>query len=160
MRFLRRLFGLDFPDPEAGQVWRSRHSGRAFRVDQVRTSDCGQLWHIGLQHETGNGEFNWMPLSYCMFPSQWRRMLRDEGRQLMGGGMVEPSEPWPRGVPASSKPRDWQRLLSVANYVESNGWHGFGEAVRDAYKELTSGAEASDSETFPGQTPMVRKAQQ
>lgn len=109
MRFLRRLFGLDFPDPEAGQVWRSRHSGRAIRVDQVRRSDCGKLWHIYLQHETDNGQFTPLPLSYCMFPSQWRRMLRDEGRQLMGGGRIEPSEPWPRGVALPREPKENDR---------------------------------------------------
>lgn len=83
MSFLRRLFGLDFPDPAVGQVWRSRHSGRAVRVTEVRRSDCGRMWHIALQHQDGSG-FIAIPLSYCMFPKQWRRMLREEGRQLIG----------------------------------------------------------------------------
>lgn len=93
VKFFRRLFGLDFPDPATGQVWRSQHSGRAIRVAKIRTSDCGKLWHIDLQHETDCGEFNPLPLSYCMFPAQWRRKLRIEGRKLMDGGAVEPPKP-------------------------------------------------------------------
>ena len=92
-----RWRGLDLPDPAVGQVWRSRHSGRAIRVAEVRRTDCGRMWHISLQHEDGHG-FIAIPMSYCMFPGQWRRMLRDEGRQLMGGGTIEPSKPWPRGA--------------------------------------------------------------
>jgi hypothetical protein len=88
--FLRRLFGLDFPDPAVGQVWRSRHSGRAVRVAAVALSDDGRLWHIDLQHEDEQG-FIPIPNSYYMHPPQWRRMLRDEGRALMGGGSIEPT---------------------------------------------------------------------
>lgn len=96
MKFLRRLFGLDFPDPVVGQIWRSRHSGRAVRVKDVKLSDCGRFWHMSLSHEGDDGQFNPIGLSYCMRPSQWRRMLRDEARQLMGGAAIEPSKPWPR----------------------------------------------------------------
>lgn len=95
MNLLRRMFDLDFPDPAVGQVWRSRHSGRAIRVAEVRHSDCGSMWHIDLHHEDAGG-FIAIPMSYCMFPWQWRRMLRDEGRQLMGSGAIVPSTPWPR----------------------------------------------------------------
>jgi hypothetical protein len=104
VKFLRRLFGLDFPDPEAGQVWRSRHSGRAIRISEVHLSDCGKLWHISVEHETSIGKFNAVPMSYCMFPGQWRWKLRDEGRRLMGGGTIEPSQPWPRGATPYSPP--------------------------------------------------------
>jgi hypothetical protein len=95
MMLLRRLFGLDFPDPATGQVWRSRHSGRAIRVQSVRRSDCGELWHVALQHDDGKGDFIPIAMDYCMYPAQWRRMLRDEGR-VLGTGAIEPSRPWPR----------------------------------------------------------------
>lgn len=107
MTILQRLFGLYFPDPEVGQVWRSRHSGRAIRVAEVRRSDCGRMWHIALHHEDAGG-FIAIPMSYCMFPSQWRRMLRDEGRQLMGGG-IEPPKPWPRHGGNVNPPPDYPR---------------------------------------------------
>jgi len=103
VKLLRRLFGLDFPDPEAGQVWRSRHSGRAFQVESVRLSDCGELWHINLQHADEAGAFIPVGMSYCMFPSQWRRMLRQEGR-VLGTGAIEPSMPWPRGINVNPRP--------------------------------------------------------
>lgn len=86
MNVLRKLFGLDFPDPQVGQVWRSRHSGRAIRVADVRRSDSGNYWHLNLQHEGSDGEFIGIPMSYCMRPSQWRRKLRDEARDLIEGG--------------------------------------------------------------------------
>lgn len=82
MKFLRKLLGLDFPDPQVGQVWRSRHSGRAFRVTDVEPSDCGRMWHIDLQHEQKDGTYIPIGESYFMFRSQWRRWLRDEGRTL------------------------------------------------------------------------------
>jgi hypothetical protein len=104
MTFLRRLFGLDFPDPQDGQVWRSRHSGLAFRVQNVKRSDCGTMWHLSLHHEIHSGNFNGIGMEYVMYPAQWRRMLRDEGRQLMGGGLIEPSEPWPRQVNVNPRP--------------------------------------------------------
>jgi hypothetical protein len=87
MKFLRKLFGLDFPDPQVGQVWRSRHSGRAFRVDRVQLSDDGTVWHVDKRHEV-NGGFNTIGMSYSYYryyPNQWRRMLREEGRTLVAG---------------------------------------------------------------------------
>jgi hypothetical protein len=82
MTWLRRIFGTNFPDPAAGQIWRSRHSGRAFRVQAVTRSDCGRLWHLDLQHETIDGVINPLAMRYYMPPWQWRAMLREEGRAL------------------------------------------------------------------------------
>lgn len=97
MSFLRRLFGLDFPDPAAGQVWRSRHSGRAIRVTSVLKSDCGSMWHIALQHEDGRG-FIPIGTDYHMFPYQWRRMLREEARTLEPAACADTGAPKdPRG---------------------------------------------------------------
>ena len=82
MKWLRRILGTDFPDPQAGQVWRSKHSGRAFLVVSAERSDCGRMWHVSEQVEAREGEFTMIPMSRCMFPFQWRRMLREEGRVL------------------------------------------------------------------------------
>lgn len=80
MTWIRKLFGLDFPEPAVGQVWRSRYSGRAIRVDGVRRSDCGAMWFCDIATEERDG---WsIPMFACMYPSQWRRMLRREGRAL------------------------------------------------------------------------------
>lgn len=119
MKFLRRLLGLDFPDPAVGQVWRTRHSGRAVRVAGVQLSDCGRHWHIDLEHESDSG-FIAIPMAYCMFPAQWRRMLREDGRELMGGGGIEPTQPWPHGTSTAtvSEPAWWAGALNRRATVE------------------------------------------
>lgn len=88
MRWLRRLVGLDFPDPQVGQVWRSQNSGRALVVDSVEPDDCGNGWHVGLQYEAramrSPDGYAPQPIPqewYCT-PGIWRRMLREERRVL------------------------------------------------------------------------------
>lgn len=99
MKWFRKLVGLDFPDPEAGQVWRSGHSGRAFRVKSVELSDCGSLWLLSLQSEVREGEF--LPLANQLFMDscQWREMLKDECRVL------ERQWPEPPPIPHFKPPR-------------------------------------------------------
>jgi hypothetical protein len=122
-----RWRGLDLPDPAVGQVWRSRHSGRAIRVADVRRSDCGTMWHVGLQHEDERG-FIAIPLSYCMYPHQWRRMLRAEGRTLEPDHVPRPG-PWPAPPTREAPPRVSDASLREIDPVPRRWierWHGSG----------------------------------
>ncbi|MES2634039.1 MAG: hypothetical protein V4669_13780 [Pseudomonadota bacterium] len=89
MKWLRKLLGTDFPDPEAGQWWLSLNSLRSIRVVEVRCSDDGVGWFIDLQHQDNDG-FNPVAMTYYMSPGQWRRKLRDEGRILVRGIHLPP----------------------------------------------------------------------
>lgn len=91
MTFLRRLFGLDFPDPKVGQVWRSRHSGRCMRVTDVHTMDTGPIVVSVITEDIAIGQ------TYAHGLDQWRWRLREEARELIEGVPMEPSRPWPRG---------------------------------------------------------------
>lgn len=111
MNWLRGILGTNFPDPAVGQVWRSTHSGRAFLVHSVERSDCGQMWHLSLQHETRDRPgFNMVPMSYYLDRSQWCAMLREEARTLEKTAGVEPSEPWPRNAGAVPSFAAWQPI--------------------------------------------------
>jgi hypothetical protein len=88
MKFLRKVFGLDFPDPEAGQVWRSGFSGRLMKVDDVHVTDCGTPI-IYVAHEHADALDGWLiAMHYCVGLDEWRRRLREERRVL------QPA--WPR----------------------------------------------------------------
>lgn len=91
MKFLRRLFGLDFPEPKVGQVWRSRHSGRRMLVMDVHTMDTGTPVVSVKTEDIAIGQ------TYAHGLDQWRRRLREEARELIEGVPMEPSRPWPRG---------------------------------------------------------------
>lgn len=81
MRLIRHLLGTDFPAPVAGQVWRSRHSGRRMFVNDVETLDNGSVF-IYVEHEYEPGRRSMADL-YAIGLGQWRRRLRDEGRELL-----------------------------------------------------------------------------
>ena len=84
MKWLRRLLGTDFPDPQVGQVWRSRHSGRRIRVCEACVLDTGALM-VSVQHENANWHSGWgIGTYYCFGLGVWRRNLRDEARELVG----------------------------------------------------------------------------
>lgn len=92
MTWLRKLFGLDFPDPAPGQLWRSRHNGRHFLVCDVRKSDDGRMFRISTHTEGPGGKLIGVAMIYTMYPDQWRRLLREDGRELVRvyatGGIV------------------------------------------------------------------------
>ena len=72
---LRRI-----PDPQPGDIWRSQHSGRAFRVEQVGLTDTGTLtWDFCI--ETASGQFNMLPMT-GYGRRDWRLTVRDEKRVL------------------------------------------------------------------------------
>lgn len=94
MKFFRKLFGLDFPDPEVGQVWRSGHSGLRIRITEASIHDTGTLF-VYAQHEMTEpwlsflpkrkDEFNAIGQLYAIGAGHWRRRLREERRALVAG---------------------------------------------------------------------------
>jgi hypothetical protein len=103
MKWVRKLFGLDFPDPAVGQVWRSRHSGRAFRVTSVGRSDSGYLWEVGVHVELGPNALNPVGMTRYYCPRAWRAMLREECRVLTSAPLVRRHQP-PYPMPPSTPP--------------------------------------------------------
>lgn len=87
-RFFRALLGLDFPDPDMGQIWRSEHSGQRFRVAQVSSSEWRGTTtvRISLEFDAEGGAL-WSPVlcTYATTLAQWRANLRMERRVLVKG---------------------------------------------------------------------------
>jgi hypothetical protein len=81
MKFFRKLLGLDFPDPEVGQRWRSQNSGRSIRVEQVDVTDDGFVIVV-VAHEQRDGDFS-LGTYYAFSIWQWRVNLRQERRVLV-----------------------------------------------------------------------------
>lgn len=134
MKILRKLFGLDFPPPAVGQVWRSRHSGSSMRVTGVDTMDTGTLVVSVKTDDIAIGQ------AYAYGLDQWRYRLRNESRELIEGVPMEPPEPWPRGGNVNPPPRylkppappsppqlspitshDRADLIATADYLEFDG---------------------------------------
>lgn len=91
MKWLRKIMGTDFPDPQVGQVWRSRNSGRSIRVAEVEIMDDGTV-RVCVQYEL-HGVFaalspgrRWsgIPDDYAYGLNAWRCQLRDSRRELIG----------------------------------------------------------------------------
>jgi len=80
-RFVRRLCGLDFPDPVVGQRWLSAHSCKAIEVVQVRVTDAGSVWVEVIPALHGSPRP--MPSTFCTDLHQWRLRLREERRVLI-----------------------------------------------------------------------------
>jgi hypothetical protein len=88
MKWIRKLFGTDFPDPQVGQVWRCTRNGEFMRVADVHTHTSGTVfvtctyWTTrtwgGLEPDWGIGD------SYAVGLSNWRARLREESRQFCG----------------------------------------------------------------------------
>lgn len=90
MKWLRTLLGTDFPDPQVGQVWRSRNSGRCIRVHAIEVGDCG-IVTVSVQHEVHGvwknllpGKWVGIPMDYADGFGNWRLRLREEARELVG----------------------------------------------------------------------------
>jgi hypothetical protein len=87
MKWLRRLMGLDFPDPVAGQLWRCGWNGEVMRVQEVHIHTSGtpfvfvETWHpdrwCGLPPGWGIG------CNYAIGLDMWRRKLKEERRKLL-----------------------------------------------------------------------------
>lgn len=93
MSILRRLLGVDFPDAAVGQIWRSRHNGECMRVQEVKVLPCGAVI-IYTQTEAQHSPLEWgIGQHYATGMAQWRRRLREEARERVGG--IEPPKPWP-----------------------------------------------------------------
>ena len=86
MKWLRKLFGYNFPDPEVGQVWQSGYNGSLMRVTEVHIGDSGgisvtvECW--GKRYS--DGKWDWgIGSPYCHGLNQWRIRLHDEKRRLV-----------------------------------------------------------------------------
>jgi hypothetical protein len=122
VKLFRKLFGLDFPDPQVGQIWRSQHSGRAFVIKDVHLTDTGRYWEIDWHPEVtetlsrfiNGGKDGPCPPPLCdtwyMRPGHWRRMLREERRVLAGV--------WPEPPPRTED--DFVEAPVVADWATSS----------------------------------------
>ena len=88
MKLLRRIVGLDFPDPEVGQIWRCGHNGELMRVEEVRVTRRGSV-HVSCSDwlpagdRRGRGPGWGMPYTYAWSLSGWRTELYSERRLLL-----------------------------------------------------------------------------
>jgi len=78
-RFIRRIFGLDYPDPVLGQRWLSAHSCKVFEVVGVDVTDGGCVWVTVVAVQHGRPA---MPSTYAYSLAEWRFRLRAEKRVL------------------------------------------------------------------------------
>lgn len=83
----RHLVGLNFPDPQKGQLWRSANSGKSFEVWDVEVMDWGTV-HVHVR-EAGPHRVPAMPDLYAWTLPQWRRQLREERRELLSAGSTQ-----------------------------------------------------------------------
>jgi len=94
MKLLRRILGLDFPDPVVGQIWRSGYNGELMLVSAVdisaeglRTINCKRQLEPYITRVAPNCtrlESTWgMACVYAYGLDQWRRRLRSERRVLV-----------------------------------------------------------------------------
>jgi hypothetical protein len=149
MTLFQRLFGLEFPDPAIGQIWRSRHSGRCIRVSEARVHDTGTIF-VTVQHDHGPGGAWGIGMQYAVGLNQWRARLREEARSLVGPTR-EPRQvhvpPYPLPAPAQAPHQaplgrvtvtlTADEAAFVLNELHSAG-HGHGSSKDDFEHECPS----------------------
>lgn len=90
MRWLRKLFGIDYPDPVEGQIWRCARNNEFMRVSSVRMHTSGLIFVNTEDWIDADDAFfmlrnSWGIASwYAVGLDRWRIRLRQERRVFMG----------------------------------------------------------------------------
>lgn len=81
-RAIRRIFGLDFPAPVVGQLWRSDFSGNTIEVTRAEVLDDGVVFVEAREYRASGRPA--MADFFCCGLGGWRHRLRAEHRVLIG----------------------------------------------------------------------------